>query len=333
MNISQLINSTNSFGGNRTAKGTMSEKEFGDIYAGNKEVYYDPRTSSVSVSMYFGAKTQKNVSLHKSTVVLKNIEQQVYTRAEIAEYVRSKVGLDLYDKAKDFLAEQLNDNFKLSNKEVRQTYERLQESRKRFEAPYAFQEHDTDEDNNKRKVDSVKEGYDLINDPTFKKTEEYKRRYEELLQSVSEDFIIELILSDPYIVPSKFIVPLGKRTKKFVLLNKRISLSTEVQVKCSCADYYWTFAWANYNSKVHKGTKPPPYMNTYLRGYATRNPKDKPGLCKHLILFITILMQEGLVRERASMVNNFDIFSKINDWKIYTKENINLIINTRHNEK
>lgn len=66
---------------------------------------------------------------------------------------------------------------------------------------------------------------------------------------------------------------------------------TMVQVKCSCLDFHWTFAWYNASEDALIGDPPPPYDN-YT---GQRNPTNSPGLCKHLFKLRSDMQAEGLL--------------------------------------
>lgn len=69
---------------------------------------------------------------------------------------------------------------------------------------------------------------------------------------------------------------------------------TQVQVSCTCLDFYWTFAQWNGNDNSLVGAVPEPYTKTTDRG--PRNPNQTPGICKHLYAVGKALQREGIVR-------------------------------------
>ncbi len=51
--------------------------------------------------------------------------------------------------------------------------------------------------------------------------------------------------------------------------------------RCSCADFFFTFAWYNYhNAHCLYGPAPRPYQKKTNR--PPRNPQGLPGICKHI---------------------------------------------------
>jgi len=55
-----------------------------------------------------------------------------------------------------------------------------------------------------------------------------------------------------------------------------------VQVECSCSDYYFRFAWWNYEHGCHYGRRPRPYVPVKGSNRPPVNPDHIPGMCKHL---------------------------------------------------
>lgn len=68
------------------------------------------------------------------------------------------------------------------------------------------------------------------------------------------------------------------RGKKF-FVEKPDLYKTSVRVRCTCPDFYFTFAWWNWNNGALFGPRPREYIRKG-RG-APRNPGHHPGFCKH----------------------------------------------------
>ena len=66
-----------------------------------------------------------------------------------------------------------------------------------------------------------------------------------------------------------------------------------VRVHCDCLDFYWRFAAFNAQDKSLIGKPPPPYQRKTNRPPA--NPKQVPGVCKHLIATVKALKHAGIV--------------------------------------
>lgn len=117
MNISQLLNSTNTFGGSRSTKGIFRDKKFGGIYVNNKEVYFDVKNNAVTISMYFNAETQKDINMHRATIVLKDVKQEFVKSSDIKNFLIRELGYKrLYDLIDDDVKKKINTNqFETSN--------------------------------------------------------------------------------------------------------------------------------------------------------------------------------------------------------------------------
>lgn len=70
----------------------------------------------------------------------------------------------------------------------------------------------------------------------------------------------------------------------------------DVQVRCSCLDFYYRFAYFNFNSNALFGTKPPPYAKVPGSTRGPANPQRLPGLCKHLVKIGEDLHRQGFLR-------------------------------------
>lgn len=136
MNLSELLNSTNQMGGTRTVTSCLG-KQFGDIYIGNKEVAYNPQYNEVEVVLYFGSRTQKDVSLHKAMIVLKDIKQYEMSTSELVDYLKQKLGIKLFDYVYDEVLNKMGKDLSAQedNEYMRQYLMLVKEE---FEAPYTL---------------------------------------------------------------------------------------------------------------------------------------------------------------------------------------------------
>lgn len=76
---------------------------------------------------------------------------------------------------------------------------------------------------------------------------------------------------------------------------KQINLSeNNMRVRCDCLDFYYRFATWNAKDKSLDGRAPKPYQAKTNRGPV--NPKQVPGMCKHLLRIIEVLKENGAVR-------------------------------------
>lgn len=95
----------------------------------------------------------------------------------------------------------------------------------------------------------------------------------------------------------------------YTIIPNQIPEDSEVQVWCSCSDYYWTFQYYNMQqvNKDNRGTLNLYGNKNYPRTYSyrskagkeskvpMRNPGRHPGMCKHLMLLLGMLMKDNVV--------------------------------------
>lgn len=98
----------------------------------------------------------------------------------------------------------------------------------------------------------------------------------------------------------------------FVIIKNQIPKDSEIQVWCSCSDYYWTFEYYNIQNRSSKGAclnysqgatsaYPKVYNHQSAAGKKSkrpiRNPGRHPGMCKHLMLLAAMLMKDNLIKD------------------------------------
>lgn len=69
--------------------------------------------------------------------------------------------------------------------------------------------------------------------------------------------------------------------------------SNDLQVKCSCSDFYWRFATWNAMNQSLIGDPPPPYVKKSNRPDV--NPNQTPGICKHIMAVVNRMRQDGIL--------------------------------------
>ena len=84
-------------------------------------------------------------------------------------------------------------------------------------------------------------------------------------------------------------------TGRVFYLEEPIGIHNYVRVFCSCSDYQYTCGWYNYEAGAHLGPRPAPYPNRSGGSETVRNVNKTPGLCKHLMVMVTLLMNGGII--------------------------------------
>ncbi len=139
-----------------------------------------------------------------------------------------------------------------------------------------------------------------------------------LPEDMADNEILQQILdNNVQFVKDKTLIQSSTNKNKFLLITNKIPLTSEIRVKCTCADFFYTFAWYNADHKVLIGLRPPRYQS-----YAKltkkqssniqplRNPHKHAGVCKHLLLFLAMLMDGGIINKSTPLTSNYNKNSK-----------------------
>lgn len=109
----------------------------------------------------------------------------------------------------------------------------------------------------------------------------------------------------------KTIMPQANGT--YVIINDKISKECDIRVWCSCSSYYWVFQFYNVENNVDIwGKAPARYIPKTKKGFEAfvknqpmRNPGKHPGMCKHIMLLLALLMDSDVVAEARGVVGNY----------------------------
>ena len=104
-----------------------------------------------------------------------------------------------------------------------------------------------------------------------------------------QDIINKMQETEPDLVPVEI-------TDDYIVFRTRVDFSTECRVKCTCAHFYYTFAYYCAQSDAYIGDNVAPYkaMNKVKERRSKpkyRNSNGVPGLCKHLQLLIQLVLK------------------------------------------
>ena len=76
-------------------------------------------------------------------------------------------------------------------------------------------------------------------------------------------------------------------------IQKLNKFKNPLTARCTCCDFFYTFAYYNYNNNCLYGPKPKPYIRKTTT-YPIRNKLHVPGICKHIYHSWTVLRDSGL---------------------------------------
>jgi len=104
-----------------------------------------------------------------------------------------------------------------------------------------------------------------------------------------QDIIDKMKESEPDLVPVEI-------TDDYIVFRTRVDFTTECRVKCTCAHFYYTFAYYCAQAGAYIGDNVAPYkaMNRVKEKRSKpkyRNSNRVPGLCKHLQLLIQLILK------------------------------------------
>lgn len=118
------------------------------------------------------------------------------------------------------------------------------------------------------------------------------------MAEADEDEIRDYIAAGNTVYNNKYVVQSRNNNNVYLVMDRNISPDTECKVKCSCASFLFDVSWYNAKAGCLIG-KAMPYpkhaMNVGGTTTTVRNIDKVPGLCKHLMLLVSLLMKEGFI--------------------------------------
>lgn len=121
----------------------------------------------------------------------------------------------------------------------------------------------------------------------------------------------------------------------YALINDYVKDDSLIRVWCSCSSYYWVFQYYNVKAGVDIwGKSPSKYIHKTKIGRKDfqekkpmRNPGNKPGICKHILLLLALLMDSNTLEGSSGVIKqyrmNIDRFDKVS--RLSASEYSNLI--------
>ena len=138
-----------------------------------------------------------------------------------------------------------------------------------------------------------------------------KREYSDKNKYSDEDLLA--IAINPDIKPFKDKTIMPQTDGSYTIITDKISKNSEIRVWCSCSSYYWVFQFYNVENNVDIwGKYPQRYTPKTKKGWEAlqknrpvRNPGRHPGMCKHILLLLALLMDSEVIAEARSIVKNY----------------------------
>ena len=120
-----------------------------------------------------------------------------------------------------------------------------------------------------------------------------------------EDLIAYAIEGKPF--PDKTVI--RNEAGTYTIIDDNVSKENRIMVHCSCSDYFWTWQYYNVENDVDITKTAVKYANYSGKSY--RNPNRHPGMCKHLLLLLALLMDpdgkgnSGVIKEARNVTRQF----------------------------
>ena len=127
------------------------------------------------------------------------------------------------------------------------------------------------------------------------------------LRELSKEEILIAIKEDKSFQPveGRTVIQKSSTERRFFVINNKIKASTEIAVRCTCSDFYYAWAWYNADHGCLVGVRPPAYKRVFTtergRFRTLKNPHKIPGMCKHVMLFLALLMRGGLIENLPTL--------------------------------
>lgn len=145
----------------------------------------------------------------------------------------------------------------------------------------------------------------LVRDMRLKPQFHDKNKY------TDEELIAIAINPDNKVFKDQTVMP--QTDGSFTVMEDNISKESEIRVWCSCSSYYWVFQWYNVEHGVDiTNIFPKRYVPKTKKGWEAlkkntpiRNPRRHPGMCKHIMLLLALLMDSEVIAEARNVVKNY----------------------------
>ena len=118
------------------------------------------------------------------------------------------------------------------------------------------------------------------------------------MAQADDDELRDYIAAGNTVYNNKYVVQSRNNSNVYLVMNKNISPDTDCRVRCSCASFLFDVAWYNADHNCLIGSRPPadPRFQLGLKTETVRNIDKVPGLCKHLMLLVSMLLKDGFIQ-------------------------------------
>lgn len=129
------------------------------------------------------------------------------------------------------------------------------------------------------------------------------------MAQASDDELRDYIAAGNTVYNGKYVVQSRNNGNVYLVMDKNISPDTICKVRCSCASFTFDIAWYNNQHGCLIGDKPLPHPKFMLGDKTStdtvRNMDKTPGLCKHLMLLMSMLMKDGFIQGGTDDIDGY----------------------------
>ena len=149
------------------------------------------------------------------------------------------------------------------------------------------------------------------------------------VDKTKDDMILKLLNDSSYQpIEGSTIIRKNSTDRKFSIIPNRIPVDTEIKIRCTCSDYFFCWSWYNADHKCLIGTRPPAYKKATNSKRTSKNPHKLPGMCKHTLLLIAILMQGGLLENMTDISAYSKVAKNNKDIRVMSRKEISNLFST-----
>lgn len=124
--------------------------------------------------------------------------------------------------------------------------------------------------------------------------------------------------TDPNAQLSGYVVPVAavdpdtgaytyNESGRIFYMENGIDVNSFVRVSCSCSSYYFTMGLYNFWAGAHLGQAPAPYPGKNPNSDTIMNETKSPGLCKHLMMLVMLLLDGGILSKIGTKGFSFNL--------------------------
>lgn len=97
------------------------------------------------------------------------------------------------------------------------------------------------------------------------------------------------------------IMPYSSKAGAIDYYLEQLTINHDVSIRCQCPDFYFMWSYYDKQNKALLGPHKPYVRKT--DNYPPKNPEEKPGLCKHTLQLVKMLMGNDVIKKQQQVWN------------------------------